>query len=140
MILLPGTAGRAELHVDVEHALEQPGHQAIADFRYRRCCCHSGDRVAGRMNGWNWPGTAIRHARRKQTVEISEIGERRFSDTSPERQAPAVCRSRRRAAFGRLAWPSSRHCGSAREAPERGVDATVAVTTPAAPLPRAWTG
>jgi hypothetical protein len=55
MVLLPGAAVRAVLHVDVEHALEQLGHQAIADFRYRRCCCHSGDRVAGRMNGWKLP-------------------------------------------------------------------------------------
>jgi hypothetical protein len=70
MVLLPGAAVRAVLHVDIEHALEQPGHQAIADFRYRRCCCHSGDRVAGRMNGWNWPGPAF----------PGRVGKRTFAD------------------------------------------------------------
>ena len=56
MVLRPGAAVRAVLHVDVEHALERLVHQAIADFRYRWCCCHPSGHIRDRLNGWNWPG------------------------------------------------------------------------------------
>jgi hypothetical protein len=45
--------------------------------------------VARFSGGGSWPGTAVRHGRRKQTEETLGLANVSFSSPAPERQMPA---------------------------------------------------